>query len=83
MRINVYPGTFDDMTRLVLVNAVYFKGPWLYPFKKEYTENRDFYTDETNKVEVPFMYQKKHLGYADLSDLDAQLLELPYEVCVV
>jgi serine protease inhibitor len=68
------------MTRLVLVNAVYFKGPWLYPFNKESTSDRSFFTDETNKVEVPFMYIKKHFAYAVLDDLDATLVELPYEV---
>jgi serpin B len=68
------------MTRLVLVSALYFKGPWLYPFVKEHTSDRDFYTNETNSVKVPFMYQKKRHGYAKLEDLDAQLLELPYKV---
>jgi serpin B len=29
------PGVLDDSSRLVLVNAIYFKGGWLLPFKKE------------------------------------------------
>ncbi|XP_065333034.1 antichymotrypsin-2-like isoform X1 [Cloeon dipterum] len=71
--------SFDGMTRLVLVNAIYFKGPWLKPFKKDKTHNRPFFTDENNSVEVPFMYQKTHFPYRKLDELDAQLLVMPYE----
>ncbi|CAB3385094.1 Hypothetical predicted protein [Cloeon dipterum] len=71
--------SFDGLTRLVLVNAIYFKGPWLKPFKKDKTHNRPFFTDENNSVEVPFMYQKTHFPYNKLDELDAQLLVMPYE----
>ena len=32
------PGALDAMTRLVLTNAVYFKGDWAEPFRKEATQ---------------------------------------------
>ncbi|XP_059486992.1 leukocyte elastase inhibitor-like isoform X2 [Neocloeon triangulifer] len=69
---------FDSLTRMVLVNAIYFKGPWLKPFIKSSTQDRPFYSDETNSIEVPFMYQKSYFEYAKLDDLEAQLLILPY-----
>ena len=37
------------MTRLVLVNAVYFKGDWAKPFNKEHTFQRPFHVSKVNK----------------------------------
>nr|XP_005281652.1 plasminogen activator inhibitor 1-like [Chrysemys picta bellii] len=37
------PGTVDDLTRLVLVNAVYFKGLWKLPFPEAATRQRIFH----------------------------------------
>lgn len=47
----------DADTRLVLVNALYFKAPWLEQFKKEDTELGSFTTPSGSK-EVPFMSGK-------------------------
>ena len=33
------PGVLDELTRLVLTNAIYFKGKWDSQFKKEATKN--------------------------------------------
>jgi serine protease inhibitor len=71
------------LTRLVLINAVYFKGPWLSPFDKAHTKPRPFYTDETNHVETPFMYKKSYFNYIDSKDLDAEAVELGYEVFIM
>jgi serine protease inhibitor len=68
------------LTRLVLVNVVYFKGTWLYPFSECQTSICDFYTDETNKVQVPIMHIVERYAFAKLEDLDAQLLQLDYKV---
>jgi len=46
------PGTPFDM---VLTNAVYFKGSWVHPFKKESTMPQSFTTDKGAKVDVPTM----------------------------
>ena len=37
------------MTRLVLVNAVYFKGDWAEQFNKENTVERPFKVSKVNK----------------------------------
>lgn len=37
-------GMIGDTTIMILVNAIYFKGDWLYPFKRETTKTVPFYT---------------------------------------
>ena len=37
------------MTRLILVNAIYFKGNWAKQFDKQHTVERPFYISEVNK----------------------------------
>ncbi len=40
-------GSIDEMTKLVLVNAIYFKGNWEKKFPKEATKDGQF---KLNKV---------------------------------
>ena len=70
------PGSLDAMTRLVLTNAVYFKGDWVQPFDKKNTKEEDFAFSAEGKVKVPLMHQQKKLGYAEEETF--QVLELPY-----
>jgi serpin B len=50
------PGALDDTTRLVLTNAIYFKGEWATPFKAEQTKDRDFTLADGEKVKTPIMH---------------------------
>jgi len=70
----------DDGSRMVLINAVYFKGKWESPFNPIRTIKMPFYTDQLTSTEIPFMNQETHYGYANLEDLQAQIIELPYQV---
>jgi serpin B len=49
------PGSITRLTRVVLGNAIYFKGKWEEPFKKKYTRNKPFYRMGGGNVDVPFM----------------------------
>lgn len=69
----------DNLTRMVLVNAIYFKGLWQHPFQVENTKNLPFYLNETDSVEVPMMYHKKKYFYGIFEDLDATGLEMKYK----
>lgn len=69
-------GSLDTDTRLVLTNAVYFKGDWQQPFDRDHTHAADFFVGGTKKISTKTMHQSAYLGYADLGD--AQLVELPY-----
>lgn len=51
-------GTVGELTRLVLTNAVYFKGQWSTPFRDELTQNRDFTLADGSKMEVPMMHAR-------------------------
>lgn len=72
------PDNIDDFTRLVLVNAIYFKGNWAKKFDPEITMKEQFYYNENDSVEVDMMNQKSKFRYGVFDDLDASVLELPY-----
>jgi serpin B len=69
-------GVIKALTRLVLVNAIYFKGNWANPFVEKNTENAAFWLTDEKSVDVPMMSQKNHFCYMENEDI--QMLELPY-----
>ena len=66
----------NEMTRLVLVNAVYFLGKWNSPFEEYYTRPRDFHRAPDDKLEVPTMFQKDYFGFRHADGL--KVLRMPY-----
>jgi serpin B len=71
------PGTITPATLLVLTNAIYFKGAWLNPFKKAYTEPDDFHLSATQTVKTPMMDRTGSYNYYDGGTF--QEVELPYQ----
>lgn len=72
----ISPDALSSATRLVLTNAVYFKGGWAEPFKRSRTKEEDFYLTATDTVKVPLMHRWDEFRYGAVDDL--QILELPY-----
>uniref|UniRef100_A0A8C3H612 Plasminogen activator inhibitor 1 n=1 Tax=Chrysemys picta bellii TaxID=8478 RepID=A0A8C3H612_CHRPI len=75
------PGTVDDLTRLVLVNAVYFKGLWKLPFPEAATRQRIFHKSDGSSVVVPMMEQTAKFNYGEFltpDRVDYDVVELPY-----
>jgi serpin B len=70
-------GMLDSETRLVLINAIYFKGNWANQFKKSATQKQDFYLSSDGRVQAPLMFQKEDFRYAETDAL--KVLELPYK----
>lgn len=65
---------------MVLVNALYFYGSWVKPFDKELTSKDPFFIDESNTVLVPIMQTTGYFRIAELGDLNAKAIFLPYRV---
>ena len=72
----IQPGTFDALTRLALVNAIYFKGDWQSQFKADKTKDAPFHISSGKFIQAPMMTQKNKFKYADLGSFE--MLELPY-----
>ena len=70
-------GAIDELTRLVLTNAIYFNAAWQYPFDEGATHDGDFYLLNGDKVTVPMMRQIESFGYAEGDDY--QTVEIPYD----
>ncbi|KAM9224390.1 plasminogen activator inhibitor 2 [Dugong dugon] len=76
---NLLPeGSVDRETRMVLVNAVYFKGKWKTPFQKKLNRLYPFCVNATERKPVQMMYLHERLNIGYIEDLKAQILELPY-----
>jgi serpin B len=71
------PGVLNALTRMVLVNAIYFKGFWDHPFKPRDTREMEFWLSTGTTVKVPMMHQKHRFGYWENDWL--QVLEMPYK----
>ncbi|XP_046284185.1 serpin B4-like [Marmota monax] len=72
-------GSIDQTTRLVLVNAVYFKGLWDKEFKKELTTEAKFWQNKNVSKSVQMMAKSGHFNFAFLEDVQAKILEIPYK----
>jgi serpin B len=70
-------GDLNTLTRLVLVNAIYFYGDWAKPFEKELTKTKDFTLIDGTKDTVPFMKQGGRYNYFE--DSKIQAIEIPYK----
>ncbi|KAI3504813.1 hypothetical protein L1887_26537 [Cichorium endivia] len=49
----------DSTTKLILANAVYFKGAWRAKFEPSNTKDHNFHLLDGSKVQVPFMTTKE------------------------
>ncbi|XP_047108842.1 serpin B6-like [Schistocerca piceifrons] len=77
---NIIPsGAFSELTRMVLVNAVYFKGNWSRQFTESATRPELFYPASQPAKNVDTMFIKDRFSYALIEELNCQALLLPYK----
>lgn len=67
----------NSLTRLIIVNAVYFRARWQSEFDPKTTQLRPFTLLDGRKIDVPTMAQSKHFLYAAGDGYEA--IELPYD----
>lgn len=72
-------GVLTSLTRMVLVNAVYFKGLWLNQFDESDTHDQEFWISAEESVQVPMMHIKKKFRYFNHRDLDSTILAMDYK----
>lgn len=70
-------GSTDELTRMVITNAVYFKGKWSSQFSPEKTTDKPFWTGKNNSVIIPMMREPADV-YNYLETDKIQALELNY-----
>ncbi len=69
-------GVLNPLSRLVLTNAIYFKGKWSSEFEKSNTRPNRFFESKDKWTEVPLMYQQSKFRMIEFEKFKA--IELPY-----
>jgi serpin B len=67
----------DSLTRMVLVNAIYFKAAWQHPFQEKATQKDAVFHVAGKQLKTAMMRQTGEFNYAEGEGFQA--LELPYE----
>ncbi|RNA27829.1 squamous cell carcinoma antigen 2 [Brachionus plicatilis] len=73
------PNSINGLTRLILVNAIYFKGNWDLKFDSNLTTEKDFHLTDGSTKKVQMMKSNKKFRYIyKPAQIDADICELPY-----
>lgn len=71
-------GVLSSLTRLVLVNAIYFKGDWKTKFDSKATRPRTFYAGPNKEIEIDMMHMGGQKFYYNENE-GFQVLGMPYK----
>src|SRR5262245_6307603 len=73
------PPELGSQVRLILVNAIYFKGFWMSPFDEKQTRKEEFLLADGGKQPVDMMRGYSHVGYAAFNS-DGTFFVTPNEI---
>ncbi|XP_072880310.1 leukocyte elastase inhibitor-like [Hemitrygon akajei] len=65
-------------TKLVLVNAIYFKGSWAEKFDEQCTQEMPFRLNKNESKPVQMMYKSDKFLFRHIPEVNIKVLELPY-----
>jgi len=72
------PGSTNELTRLAITNAIYFKGNWVTQFNETDTRDDPFWITPNQEVAVPMMrLEPKIFNYTQTETM--QIIKMPYE----
>ncbi|XP_058178452.1 serine protease inhibitor 2-like [Anopheles ziemanni] len=63
---------------ITLINVIYFKGLWTFPFPEIPNNSKPFYGSRGKTSNAMYMEQNGHFYYDNSAELGAQILRLPY-----
>ncbi|RXN21590.1 plasminogen activator inhibitor 1 [Labeo rohita] len=75
-------GVLNELTRLVLLNALHFHGVWKTPFDPKHTREQLFHRVNSSAVSVPMMIMTSKFNCGEFvteDGVDYDVVELPYE----
>ena len=67
------------LTKMILTNAIYFKGLWKTPFDSEKTQEQEFEISPAASIMVPMMHSSSEMTCNYTETETMQILELPYQ----
>ncbi|VDN15166.1 unnamed protein product, partial [Dibothriocephalus latus] len=72
--------SINHQTKMVIANAVYFKGLWDLPFEKSNTKDDKFTLSDGSKKDVKLMYKNiEKAMYSDFEGMDAKAVCLSFK----
>ncbi|CAF1013625.1 unnamed protein product [Didymodactylos carnosus] len=75
----IAPGDVNALTRLIIINCLYFKAQWLTPFQTTATTNQTFYLVNGSTTQVPMMSSQGLYEYFNASaSIQAQIINIPF-----
>lgn len=74
----LFDDPLDPDTRLVLLNAIFFKGVWSSKFDESATTKKQFLNGGTTPTQVDTMTKSIRIGYKSFPTMRLEVAELPY-----
>ena len=72
------PSDVNELTKMVLINAIYFKGDWKTKFERSRTTSKPFTVNGQTFDHPETMVTNSFFKMGNVAELDARVLELPY-----
>lgn len=68
----------EDDAKMLLLNAIHFKGDWKEKFEKQLAYNGTFKNYDGSDTPTMFMFKRRHFEYALDATLKTHVISLPY-----